>query len=148
MEIERSVEIARPVGEVFDFVADARNDVRWCPKVRSVEQIGSEPGEGSRYAVVHKPVPGRPERRMEMTCVSFSPPSRLVWREEDGTDVFEVSYSLSSVRPGVTRFTQCSAFSLGAPRLLRPLFKAGIGRDVQKQLRLLKELLEGDDYQR
>lgn len=148
MEIERSIEISRPPADVFRFVSDPRNDPRWCPKVRSVEQIGSEPGQGSRWAVVHKPVPGRPERRMEMTCVAFSPPSRIEWREEDGTDVFDVTYSLSPLGDGQrTRMTQRSAFSLGAPRLLHPLFKAGIGRDVQRQLRRLKEVLEGD-YQR
>jgi uncharacterized protein YndB with AHSA1/START domain len=148
MEIERSVEISRPRAEVFDFVADVRNDPLWCPKVRSVEQLASEPGEGSRFAVVHKPVPGRPARRLEMTCVEFSPPARLRWREEDGTDVFEVTYSLEAVGVDASQMTQRSVATLGAPRLLQPLFKLGIGRDLAKQLRLLKELLEEPDYQR
>src|SRR5215213_10745469 len=90
MLIEREIEIARPVEEVFDFVADPRNDVRWCRKVRSVDRVGDD-----RYAVVHKPVPGRPARRMEMTCVGSDPPHRLEFREDDGTDVFRVTYSLS-----------------------------------------------------
>lgn len=142
MEIVRAIEIGRPAAEVFEFVADARNDPRWCRKVRSVE--GGEPGEGARYAVVHKPVPVRPERRMEMTCVGFSPPHRIEWREDDGTDVFTVVYELEDFGPGRTRMTQRSRFDLGAPRLLHPLFKAGIGRDVAGQLKALRELLEGD----
>jgi hypothetical protein len=63
--------------------------------VVSVELVsGERPGPGTRYAVVHRPVPLR------------------------------------------------SHAEIGAPRVLRPLFRAGIGRDVQGQLRRLKRLLE------
>src|SRR3954464_2050678 len=61
--IERQIEIARRVEEVFAYVADPLNDVRWCPKVRSVK------GGPERYEVVHKPVPLRPERDLVMTRV-------------------------------------------------------------------------------
>jgi uncharacterized membrane protein len=136
VEIVRSIEIARPVDAVFAFVADARNDPRWCPKVRSVELV-----DDGRYAVVHKPVPGKPERQMEMTRVAFDPPKRIEWREDDGTDVFNVTYELED-GDGRTRLTQRSVAQVGAPRLLHPIYKAGIGRDIAKQLKALKKLLE------
>ena len=59
MVIERSIVIARPPEDVFAFVADPANDVEWCRKVRSVEAV---PGDPDRWRVVHKPVPGKPER--------------------------------------------------------------------------------------
>ena len=136
MEIIRSIDIGQPVDAVFAFVADPRNDVRWCPKVKSVELV-----EEDRYAVVHKPVPGKPERQMDMTRVAFEPPRRIGWREDDGTDVFEVTYELEDLG-GRTRFTQRSVAELGAPRLLRPIYRAGIGRDIARQLKALKKLLE------
>jgi hypothetical protein len=139
MEVTRAISIRRPLDDVFAFVADARNDVRWCPKVRSVE--GDDPGPGARYAVVHKPVPGKPPREMEMSCVGWEPPRRIEWLEDDGTDVFRVTYSLEEVPDG-TCLTQTSDFDLGAPRLLHPLYRVGIGRDVARQLRELKKLLE------
>jgi hypothetical protein len=37
---------------------------------------------------------------------------------------------------------QVSRATLGAPRLLRPLYRAGIGRDIAGQLKALKGLLE------
>jgi uncharacterized membrane protein len=137
VEIVRSVEIDRPAAEVFAFVADARNDPRWCPKVRSVEQVDSD-----RFAVVHKPVPGKPERRLDMTRVSMEAPRRIEWLEEDGVDVFRVTYELEDT-PGGTRLTQRSRADLGSSRLLRPIYKAGIGRDIARQLKELKKLLEG-----
>lgn len=142
MEIVREISIARPVEEVFAFVADARNDPRWCRKVRSVAQVsGDGPGSGARYAVVHKPVPGKPARQMDMTCVGFDPPRRIDWREDDGTDLFEVTYELED-RAGQTHTRQTSRAAIGATRLLHPLYRAGIGRDVARQLKALKELLE------
>jgi uncharacterized protein YndB with AHSA1/START domain len=136
MEIVRSVEIAQPVDAVFAFVADARNDPRWCPKVRSVDLV-----EGERYAVVHKPVPGKPERQMDMRRVAVEAPHRIEWLEDDGTDVFRVTYELEDLG-GRTRLTQRSIAELGAPRLLHPVYKAGIGRDIDRQLKELKKLLE------
>jgi uncharacterized membrane protein len=140
VRVQREVEIERPIDEVFAFVADARNDPRWCPKVRSV--TGGEPGQGSTYVVVHKPVPLKRERRMEMRCTRFEPPRLIEWREDDGTDVFEVVYELSENGDGRTRMKQRSDAEIGAPRLLHPLFRAGIGRDLERQLRELKRLLE------
>jgi uncharacterized protein YndB with AHSA1/START domain len=136
MIIEREIEIARPVDEVFEFVSDARNDPRWCPKVRSVE------GGPDSYRVLHAPVPLRPARRMEMTRVESDPPHRLVWREDDGTDTFDVTYELEPTAAG-TRFRQRSDANVGAvPRFLHPLWRHGIGRDVARQLRELKKVLE------
>jgi uncharacterized protein YndB with AHSA1/START domain len=48
VEIVRSVEIDRPTADVFAFVADPRNDPRWCPKVRSVEQAAGLQGRNRR----------------------------------------------------------------------------------------------------
>jgi uncharacterized protein YndB with AHSA1/START domain len=146
MKIVRQVEIDRPIEAVFSFVADAANDPRWCPKVKSVSLVsGSGSGEGARYAVVHKPVPGKPEREMEMTCVAADPPHRVEWLEDDGTDVFRVSYSLESLAESRTRMTQTSEASLGSSKLMRPIYRAGIGRDIAGQLRRLKKLLEADE---
>jgi uncharacterized protein YndB with AHSA1/START domain len=142
MNVERSVAIDRPVDEVFAFVSDPKNDLRWCHKLVSVEQVvGEGPGPGGRYVVVHKPVPGRPEREMAYECVAWDPPRRIEWREDDGTDVIRVTYELGNLG-GRTRVTQRDDAELGAPRLLQPLFKAGIGRDIARQLGALKRLLE------
>jgi Polyketide cyclase / dehydrase and lipid transport len=108
VRIERSILIERPFAEVFGFVADPRNDPRWCPKVDSVEQIeGEAPG----------PV------------------------EDDGVDRFEVTYALEE-HAGGTRLTQRSDARLGAPKLLHPIWRRGIQRDIDRQLRALKGLLE------
>jgi uncharacterized protein YndB with AHSA1/START domain len=108
VEVSRSVVIALPRKDVFAYLADARNDPKWCPKVLSVEQIeGDEPGPGARYRVTHRPIPVRPAREMDHTCLSWTPPNRIQWREDDGTDVLIVIYTLENLG-GATRLTQHS----------------------------------------
>jgi uncharacterized protein YndB with AHSA1/START domain len=142
MEITRSIVIDRAPEIVFDFVADARNDPQWCPKVISTDQAdGNGPGPDARYAVVHKPIPGRPSRQMAMTCRAVERPSRIEWHEDDGKDSFHVTYTLEDVG-GSTRFTQTSVATLSTPALLAPIMRHGIGRDIGHQLKRLKAHLE------
>jgi uncharacterized protein YndB with AHSA1/START domain len=142
MELVRDVVIDRHIEEVFDFVADPLNDPRWCAKVLRVDQVeGDGPGPGARYDVLHRPIPFRPPRRLVHTCVAWEPPKRIVWHEDDGTDVVDVTYELESVCTA-TRLTQRDVVRLGAPRPLHPLLRAGIGRDVTRQLHALKRILE------
>ncbi len=136
MEIERSITIARPPDEVFEFVAEPLNDPSWCPKVDSVERLAD-----GRYAVRHRPIPLRPARRMELECLGSLRPSHIEWRADDGHDRFHVTYELERAGQG-TRFTQRSRAQLGSPGILAPLMRAGIGRDVARQLRELRRVLE------
>jgi hypothetical protein len=78
---------------------------------------------------------------MDHRCVAWSPPRRIEWLEDDGTDTFEVTYDLEEVDGG-TRLSQTSNAALGAARILHPIFRAGIGADIARQLRDLKTLLE------
>src|SRR5213593_1188172 len=113
MRIERAIGVNRPIEEVFDYVAEPRNDSGWCRKVLSVEQVeGTGPGPGSRYVVLHRPVPGRPARNLDHSCLAWEPPHRIEWRADDGTDVFLVEYSLEATPEG-TRFRQRSDAELG-----------------------------------
>ena len=50
VRIEGEIVINRPVEEVFDFVADERNEPRYNPRMRRAEQISNGPiGVGSRF---------------------------------------------------------------------------------------------------
>jgi uncharacterized protein YndB with AHSA1/START domain len=142
MQIVRAVVIDCHIEDVFNYVADPSNDPAWCAKVLSVEQVGDEgPGPGARYEVLHRPVPFRPARRMAYTCVEWEPPVRIAWREEDRADVIGVTYELEPVWTS-TRLTQRDEARLGAPGILHPLLRLGIARDVTRQLRALKHVLE------
>jgi hypothetical protein len=148
MEVARSIEISRPIDELFAFVVDARNDPQWCPKVLStVQLVGNGPGPGARYEVVHRPFPMRPPSTMTTACVGWEPPQRIEWHQNDGVDDAQVLYVLSD-RGGSTHFTQRSFVSSATPQrlrpiMLRPIMRHGAGRDIELQLEALKRLREG-----
>ena len=142
ISIAADVVIDVHIDEVFEFVAEPLNDPRWCEKLISVDQLdGDGPGPGAEYVVVHRPIPLRPARQMRFTCIDWDPPRRIVWREDDGHDVIDVVYELEPVWTA-TRVTQRDTAWLGAPRWLRPLMKTGIRRDMRRQLRALRRVLE------
>ena len=143
MQIARSIVVDSHIEDVFDFVADPLNDPAWCPKVLVVDQVeGDGPGPGAIYEVLHRPIPFRPARRMVHQCVSWKPPYRIEWREDDGADVIGVTYDLVAMWTS-TRLTQRDEIvRLGAPGIVRPLIKVGIGRDMRRQLRELRRVME------
>ena len=102
MRVEEAIGIARPPETVWAVVADPRNDPRWCRTVKSVDVAG----EG-RWRVMHKPIPLRPPRELELKQLEAEPPHRLVLRQEDLAAVFDVEYRLEPTHTR-TRFMQVS----------------------------------------
>ena len=138
------VTIARQPQDVWDFIADPRNDPRWCEKVVSVEQIAGEgPGPDARYRVMHAPRPRKPPVELAMEAVEFNPPLRLRWREEDADAVFNVLYELEPEGTG-TRLTQVDEIDWKIPRPLRPIGRIMVSRDIRRQFESLRQVLEGE----
>jgi uncharacterized protein YndB with AHSA1/START domain len=48
-EARHSVDIARPIEDVFDFLADGTNNPRWQTRVTSTTQIGPTLGVGTAF---------------------------------------------------------------------------------------------------
>ena len=105
-ELSGSVEIRLPVEDVFGFVADPRNDPRWCERVRWCRQVeGEGPCGGARYEALHKPsgYPWAHIRRIEV--LDIEEPRRVRWRQADQLADFDIAYELEAVDGG-TRLTQ------------------------------------------
>jgi uncharacterized protein YndB with AHSA1/START domain len=142
MEIEKTVVIARPVEDVWAFIAEARNDPGWCDKVESVEQVAGEgPGPDARYRVIHRPVRLKKPKELAVTVEEYSPPSRLRLREEDDDGVFNVTYELEPVAEG-TRITQHDRIEWKIPRFQYPIARRMVSRDIANQFAALKRRLE------
>jgi uncharacterized membrane protein len=74
--IEGEIAIKRPVEEVFDFVADERNEPRYNPRMLSAELLSDEPiGAGSRFRAQLK-TPGR-TMPLIIEFTDFDRPRRL-----------------------------------------------------------------------
>jgi uncharacterized membrane protein len=137
---EHQVTIARPVGEVFAFVADGLNGPRWRPSVLDVSLVS---GSGAD-ATYRQGVKGPGGRRIaaDYRITEYEPNHRLAFVAIAGPVRPTGSYLFEEV-PGGTRLT----FSLDAE--LGGLKRLLMGGAVQKSMDAevaatedLKELLE------
>jgi uncharacterized protein YndB with AHSA1/START domain len=85
MRVEEAIEIEHPMQSVWAVVADPQNDLRWCRAVKSVDPVGER-----RWRVMHKPIPLRPPRQLELKQLEAEAPRRLVLRQEDTAALFRV----------------------------------------------------------
>jgi uncharacterized protein YndB with AHSA1/START domain len=143
MAVELSIEIARPPEEVFAFLADARNDPRWCASVVACEQQdGDGPGPDARYLARHKPTPFHRVMPRSIEVVEYEAPRLLRWRQEDGNGVFHITYEVVPAGDGV-RFAQRDTIEWKVPgpvgRLAERLF---VRRHIGEQMEEVKRLLE------
>jgi uncharacterized protein YndB with AHSA1/START domain len=144
MAVERSVEIARPPEEVFAFLADARNDPRWCGTVVACEQrAGEGPAPGARYEARHKPTPFHGTMPRAIEIVEYEAPRLLRWRQEDGNGVFHITYEVEPSAGGA-RFTQRDSIDWKVPRTVGRLAeRLFVRRHIGEQMAALKRQLEG-----
>jgi uncharacterized protein YndB with AHSA1/START domain len=141
-EVEKTIVIERPPEEVWQYIADPRNDPQWCNKVISVEQLtGDAPGVDARYRVVHRPVRLKGPKQLEVTVEESDPPHRMRVREEDDDAVFNVTYVLESIGEA-TRLTQRDQIEWKISKFQRPIGNGMVSRDIKHQLSALKRLLE------
>jgi uncharacterized protein YndB with AHSA1/START domain len=140
---EYSVEIGRPVGEVFARLSEPESALEWSGSVVAVTKLTPGPvGVGSRYRVVGKAL----GRRLAVTLAitDYQPNRVIAYRRtpEPGTPQFaEGSGSwLFAPIPHGTRFTLRAETRPGLLRwLVEPVVRWQVGRDQRR----LKQLIEG-----
>ncbi|HEY9495747.1 MAG TPA: SRPBCC family protein [Intrasporangium sp.] len=94
--IAGSITIDAPVGEVFDLVADERNEPKYNPRIVHAEKVTEGPvGKGARFVAEPKGMGAKGVMTMEM--LEYERPNRLhnairsSYMEVDGTLTFEES---------------------------------------------------------
>jgi uncharacterized membrane protein len=144
MRVEESVEINRPLQEVFDYAANPQNLPEWSGLVQEVrpQTQGSLSEEGARYTTVAKFLGRRFETPFEVSV--HDPPRRHTDRSTGGPFPQEYTHIFEEVEGGRTRLTQVSE---GEPpggffRLAGPLLERAGSRQFKADLETLKDLLE------
>lgn len=142
--IRGSIEIHRPVEEVFDFVADQRNELLYNPKMTESVKLTEGPiGAGTRFRATvltgGKPLP------LMIECTGFEPPDRLASRSVVSGSVVEGEVRCQPVSGG-TRFSwDWDVIVSGPARFAGPLI-GWIGRRQERSTWTgLKRHLEGTD---
>jgi uncharacterized membrane protein len=139
--IAGQIVIERPLEEVFDVVADERNEPRYNPRLESVEKVSSGPiGRGTRWHVVTR----RGRRRIAMTIdvTAYDRPRRLASRTRlAGMDITG-ELTFVPVPAGARMEWRWDLRPHGALRLLGPLLGRQGRRQEEQIWEALKRFLE------
>ena len=121
--IEGSTTIARPVEDVFDFVADERNEPRYNPQMTCVEKLTPGPiGTGTRWSATVDSS-GRP-LEMVLEVTDFDRPHRLASTTTMAAAEIQGALTFEPGPAGTVMRWSWDLRPTGAFRLLAPLFAA------------------------
>lgn len=141
---EATVEIDRPIEEVFAFLADGENDPEFSPRVLEMRKVSDGPtGVGTVYESTVKDA-GMTTRR-EFRISEFTTPTRIRWTElsKNLVTADEGGYDLEPTGDGRTRmriFNVLEGHGLG--KLLVGLALAAARRDADALAHRIKAAVE------
>lgn len=142
VHVQLEIQIARPVSEVFDFLADGTNLPRWMPEFAEVEQSSSGPaGLGTTYRYRF----ARPAVSSVLRWSEFERDRKLAW---DGAPVgpgavVPAGTLLVDAVPGGTLVRAHYRADAGGPlRLVERLQARALRRTRERDLVRLKAILE------
>jgi uncharacterized protein YndB with AHSA1/START domain len=137
---ENTVEIRRPLYEVFAFVTDKENDVRWRPGVAEISRVSGDGTVGSTYHQVLRGPAGRPIPA-DFEITAYEPGKRFAFRTTAGPVRPDGCFDFLE-EGGVTRVTfRLEADLAGTKKLLSALVTGSMRSEV-RSLDRLKQILE------
>lgn len=143
VDVATDIVIARPREDVASYAGDPSRAPAWYVNIRSVEWETDPPLRlGSRLAFVARFLGQRIAYTYEV--VDLVPGERLVMRTSQGPFPMETSYAWQTITPTTTRMTlRNRGEPTGFGKLAAPMMAAAIRRANEKDLKRLKEILEG-----
>lgn len=141
--INGQILIERPIDEVFDYVADERNEPRYNARVRSVEKVSSGPiGVGTRYRAAITTL-GRPAT-MTIEITAYERPTRLASSTAAAAIDINGHLSFEAVPTGTVMRWEWDVDTAHWSKVLAPVI-ARLGRRQERRVWTnLKRVLEGD----
>jgi uncharacterized protein YndB with AHSA1/START domain len=145
IDVTTSVEIARPVREVFVFVADQTNAPQWQTGLHEVRRLTDGPiGVGSEHEFVRRFAGRRFASRNRF--VAFEPGRYVLFEIPSGWITGTASYRTEASQSAGTRLTSQMQFRVRGPlSLLEPILSRLLAKDSGRDEQRLKSLLEQRD---
>jgi uncharacterized membrane protein len=142
MRVEESIEINRPLKEVFNYVSNVGNYPQWMAHALEVRKdTEGPPQQNDRFIVAIKSVGRRFETPYERT--SYEANRRYTDRAVGGPIPNQRWDCTFQEVPSGTRLTRAvDAKGAGLLKLLEPLQKRAAERQLRKDLKTLKDMLE------
>jgi uncharacterized protein YndB with AHSA1/START domain len=141
LSTEASQDIARAPEDVFNFVADVRNDPTWHTDVLSAElKGGSSIGAGSVFEIKVKPQMGMTGGTVQVS--SFEPPRRIVFNVDMGRMKPTTTFTVEPVNAGARISRKVEMETKGFMSVMAPLMKGMFRKRNVNFLGNLKRVME------
>ena len=136
MRATGTIHIACPPEQVFDLMADARNETKWNGRVSRAELTSGEPiGAGSRFVIVNS------GSEYDTVLTVYERPSRLVFEAKGNPDV-GISYAFRPDGDGTEMTGELDFRPTGVSKALFAVLAPVIRANVRKQYAAFKSLCE------
>lgn len=141
IEIKNSVQINRPVEQVFDFVTNVENLPKWAGPVTEAKQTSEGPvGVGAIQTQTAQFLGRRVESSQEVTQYELN--KRLSTKTTSGSFPVEVNYTFESIDGGTLIHLEGNVDAGGFFKLGEPIVGRMLRRQTDADIETLKELLE------
>lgn len=140
-QIQNSITVNRPIEQVFAFVADYRNNVKWQTGVIAAEFTSSAPvGVGTTYKYDAEIMGRKLETSGELTA--YDPPKKIAWKSTSGPFPMSGSTTFESADGGTLVTDTIEAEPGGFFKLAEPLLMKQMQGQTEKDMKKLKDILE------
>jgi carbon monoxide dehydrogenase subunit G len=140
ISVEKEVLVDRPAQEVFDFLADVRNEERWNPNVIAIESESDGPLlVGGMFEGLY-----RRGGRMRFELVEAVRPSRLVFRGGGRQMALVATLELERVGSATCVRMKAEMEPRGPLKLLAPLMRKPIERQYERVSESFRQVVKED----
>ena len=147
VRFEFSVEIAKPVHEVWEYLIEPENVPEWQASAASSHQISDgEMGVGTHLQDERRFLGRRARSEVEVT--EFEPERLFTLHGISGPVRFAVRHVLEQAAAGTLLHIEAEADPGGISRLMRPVVERAAAHEIRKDFERLKEKLESDECTR
>jgi len=137
MAITEEVHIDCPPAAAFDLMADVRKLTDWNEGASRAEMTSAEPiGQGSRFLAVNR------GQEMESTITRFDRPERLGFSVTGKAMDVAAVFRFTEAGAGTTLFMEFQPYPKGIMKILFPVLRPLIRRDLTKQHLKFKDFCE------
>ncbi len=145
ISVSVSIDVDRPPEQVFGYLEDAENNPRWIPNMRSCRWTTPAPvAVGSRYEQTSEFLGRRVQTSFEVT--EHEPGHRLTIESREGSSFpIKVTRIVEPRAAGGSHVTELvEGDASGFYSIATPLLRAMVARNVRRDYRNLKRVLERD----
>jgi uncharacterized protein YndB with AHSA1/START domain len=142
ISVEKSVQINRPIAEVFAYATDISKNAEWSADVVRAEQTSAGPvGVGATSILVQKFM-GK-EMKNEAKVTVYDPPHRFGFKTTSGPVQFEGTQTFEEAEGGTRMTFSMQGEAGGFFKVAEGLLAREVEKSFERDLKTLKAKLEG-----